>query len=85
VEDLGWTNLSKKTQELLIRSYVIDLAGVMNLNTKDKRLLLQTLRLGIAMKIITKCHISMEKGKIISIKGLAFDETNKVFTIKSNK
>jgi hypothetical protein len=84
IDDDNWSGLSKKTQEWLVRSYVVSLATVMDLSIKEKRLLLQTIRLGIAMKVITKSHINMDKGAITTIKGLLCDQSNntKIFTIK---
>jgi len=81
-EPKTWSQWDKKSQELMIKNYTNDLIEMMNLNQKESNLLLQTLKLSISAKNFNKSHIVIEKGKIISVKGLLWDKTTKMFKIE---
>jgi putative ubiquitin-RnfH superfamily antitoxin RatB of RatAB toxin-antitoxin module len=79
IEINEWKLINKYNQEYLIRVYVNDLSIKMKLTTKERNLLLQTIRLGIATKNIVHNNILMENGKISFVNGLLWDEKTRVF------
>lgn len=77
----NWKDISKKNQELLIRRYVIDMEEALKLNTKEKNLLLQTIRLGLLSKHILKHHIIMNDGKITNIEHILWNAQDRIFCV----
>lgn len=82
----SWTQLNKYEQEILIRIFVNELSnGDMKLSPKERRLLLQSIRLGIATKNITNQSIDVENNKIINIKGMLWNPETREFRVHYNK
>lgn len=80
--EYGWTNFNKYKQELLIRSYVNELAkSELQLTDKEKKLLLQLIRLGIATKNIQNNAIEINQNKISNIKGVLWNPQTREFRI----
>lgn len=80
----NWKDISKKNQELLIRKYVHEMGDVLKLNAKEKNLLLQTIRLGILSKHISKTNIILSDGRITNIEKVSWDAKNRVFRVDRN-
>lgn len=80
-ESNNWKDISKKKQELLIRIYVNDMGEALKLNTKEKKLLLQTIRLGIVSKYISKSNILLNQGKITNIERILWNEQERTFCV----
>lgn len=86
VIEYGWTNFNKNEQEILIRMYVNELAkSELQLNDKEKKLLLQLIRLGIATKNIPNHAIELKNNKITNIKGVMWNSQTRQFRINVNK
>lgn len=80
----NWKDISKKNQELLIRRYVNEMGDVLKLNTKEKNLLLQTIRLGIMSKHILKTNIILSEGRITNIERVSWDSQQRIFRVDRN-
>jgi hypothetical protein len=77
-----WSQINKNEQEILIRTYVNELAqSDMNLNNQECKLLLQSIRLGIATKNISNQSIEMKNNKIINIKGILWNAETRQFRV----
>lgn len=78
----SWTHFNKYEQEILVRMYVNDVAqSHLHLTPKETRLLLQTIRLGIATKNIANNAIEIKNNKISHIKGLMWNEQDRAFRV----
>jgi len=76
-----WTKCDKKSQELMIKHYVSEIASVMKLTIKEQNTLLQTIRLSVYCKNFNKNNIVIDNDRILEIKDLQWDKATRSFKI----
>jgi hypothetical protein len=76
----SWNSIKKKSiRDSIIMNYVYTKAEQYNFNTKKTKELLNTINLGLMLKLINTKNIHYDNGVIYDIHGIEFSENNFVF------
>ena len=81
ITDLTWTDSNKKTQECMISYYIMDKKPEMSLTPEEVKQLRQTIYFGVSNKYFDKNNIIIEKNRIIEIRGLFWNSSERIFYI----
>lgn len=83
-EILTWSSAGKKLQECLLSDYISQMKDHMKLTYLEVEKFKQTIMLGIINKYFGKNNIIIDKNRIVSIEGLFWNETTRIFYIDPN-
>ncbi len=77
-----WKDIRKKNiRENIIKSYILKLKKIYNLNHQETAQLLKTLNLGFLFNWIDNDNVVYENKHVTNIKNLSFDDENRLFEI----
>lgn len=78
---LTWSSATKNVQKILVDSFVDSLRKTCSLNKEEEINLRNRINVGIILGYFNKDNIVVENNDIVEIKGLLFDDVNRIFDI----
>lgn len=81
IEITSWNQIrSDKQQNIIISIFVDNIGEYYNLNTDERRILIQNIKIGILAGYVNSENIEFDNNQIIRIDGLEYDPENREFS-----
>lgn len=85
IKNCSWSQIKKdKVKEMLISTFVREVAQMFTLNSTEKKQLETTIHIGFFLGYFQTKHVIFTRGRIVAIDGLNFDTATRSFIIDSS-